>query len=135
LRVNHEGIGFDDTKEKSMIINIMFVKEIYVAYLAFLLEGREINIEYGNTLPLHPSYSTLQKGSVEKSSKTQSAPTIKIISMPISHNKKNKTNRYASNKTLIVFYWYNKKGHKFDCYHYYGACSFCGKKGHLESNF
>jgi hypothetical protein len=83
LRVNHEGIGFEETEEKSMTNNITFVKAIYVVYLAFSLEVREINIEYGNTLPLHPSYSTLQKGSVEKSSKTQSAPTIKIIIMSI----------------------------------------------------
>jgi hypothetical protein len=118
-----------------MTTNITFVKARYVAYFSFSLEGREINIEDGNTLPLHPSYSILQKGSVEKSSKTQSAPIIKIISMSISQNKKKKTKRYASNKTLVVSYWYNKKGHKFDRYWYHGACSFYGKNGHLEAYF
>jgi hypothetical protein len=102
--------------------------------LAYSSEEEKHMKEEGITLPLHPSYGRLHKGSDEESVKTQFALSLRRSGKKINWNKKTKSKKSASNKTSLVCHCYKKKGHiTINCW-YSKACSFYGKKGHLEAS-
>jgi hypothetical protein len=112
LRVKHEGISFDGRGENPMNVKTTFEKVKDMSELSYSSRERVVENEGGIPLPPKPSCGRLKKGINEKRLKTQPTPYLKIIINIINHgNKENKSKKFSTNNTSLIFHYSKKRGH------------------------